>query len=84
MNVIEQLKNDFHERDISTAKTYKRLIKLVEAEEEFMSSLTKEQCTKYLKLQNLDGLKHLDEIDEALEFGFKYTLQIIKNLIFYK
>ena len=49
-----------------------------------MSSLTKEQCTKYLKLQNLDGLKHLDEIDEALEFGFKYTLQLIKNLIFYK
>lgn len=84
MNVIEQLKNDFHERDISTTKTYKHLMKLVEAEEEFMSSLTKEQCTQYLKLQNLLSLKQLDDLDDALEFAFKYTLQIIKNLIFYK
>lgn len=80
MDIINHLKNDFTDRDITSAKIYRYLSLITNTEKEFLSSLSEEQKNTYKKLKDLEDKMHQEELNEALEYSFKYTITTIKAL----
>ena len=81
MDIIQHLKTDFNDRIVPGIEENNQLEKLIKLEKSFIDSLTPEQLKNYNELKILEDSKSIYETNDALEFGFKYAVNIIKKLI---
>ena len=81
MDIIQHLKTDFNDRIVPGIEENNQLEKLIKLERSFIDSLTPEQLKNYNELKILEDSKSIHETNDALEFGFKYAVNIIKKLI---
>ena len=84
MSLLERIEDEFISRDVTTIKHVNVLNQLLEKEKVFMSSLNNEQRIQYLELESLQHKLNEDEITQALSYGCKYVINLIKEMILLK
>ena len=80
MSIEEILLQEFHERTISTGKMYRLTNKVCGAEDKLKGKLNEEQEELYIKLNDALDKLHLEAIDEALLYGFRFGVSLINEL----
>ena len=81
MNLLEEIKNEFGENPSRSTKIYSLCMKLEDAENKLMSSLSEEQKKLFNQFIDLEGERKSLETDEAIEFGFNYAKNMFQALI---
>lgn len=80
MSIEELLLQEFHEKTISTGKMYRLTNKVCDAEDKLKAKLNEEQEDLYIKLNDAIDKLHLEAIDEALIYGFRYGVSLVNEL----
>ena len=80
MSIEEKLLQEYNEREISTGKMYRLSVKVCDTEEKLRLRLDEEQIELLTRLNELQDKYHLEEVDEALLYGFRFGVSLINEL----
>lgn len=80
MFIEEILKQEFHEREATSARMYRLSDKICDTEEKLMSVLNEEQKELLDNFNQAQDKLHMEEIDEALLYGFRFGVSVINEL----
>lgn len=80
MFIEEKMIQEFHERDLTNGKIYKLLNKVCDTEDKLVSKLNEEQNDFLKKFNDAVDKLHLEAIEEALIYGFRYGVSLLNEL----
>lgn len=80
MSIEEKMIQEFHERDLTNGKIYKLLNKVCDTEDKLVSTLNEEQNDFLKKFNDAVDKLHLEAIEEALIYGFRYGVSLLNEL----
>ena len=80
MSIEKILMQDFHERTLSSGKIYRLTNKVCEAEDKLNVKLNEEQKELYRKFNDAIDSLHLQAIEEALLYGFRFGISLVNEL----
>lgn len=80
MPIEKILMQEFHERTLSTGKMYRLTNRVCEAEDKLTVKLNEEQKELYRKFNDAIDSLHLEAIDEALLYGFRFGISLVNEL----
>jgi len=79
MSIEETLKQKYNDRDIN-GKTFRLSNKVCNAEEKLNKTLTDEQKELFRIFTDAIDKLQLEEVDQALIYGFRYAISLINEL----
>jgi len=80
MSIEEKMIQEFHERDLTNGKIFKLLNKVCDTEDKLVSTLNEEQNDFLKKFNDAVDKLHLEAIEEALIYGFRYGVSLLNEL----
>lgn len=80
MSIEEKMIQEFHERDLTNGKIFKLLNKVCDTEDKLLSTLNEEQNDFLKKFYDAVDKLHLEAIEEALIYGFRYGVSLLNEL----
>ena len=80
MSIEEKLLQEFNEREVANGSMYRLCSKVVDAEQRLKEKLNQEQLELLTRLNELQDKYHLEEVEEALLYGFRYGVSLINEL----
>lgn len=80
MSIEKILMQEFHERTLSSGKIYRLTNRVCEAKDKLTVKLNEEQKELYRKFNDAIDSLHLEAIDEALLYGFRFGISLVNEL----
>lgn len=80
MSIEEKLLQEFNEREVANGRMHRLCSKVVDAEQRLKEKLNQEQFELLTRLNELQDKYHLEEVDEALIYGFRFGVSLINEL----
>lgn len=80
MFIEEKLLQEFNEREVANGRIHRLCSKVVDAEQRLTEKLNQEQLELLTRLNELQDKYHLEEVDEALLYGFRFGVSLINEL----
>lgn len=79
MSIEEKLLQEFNEREVANGRMHRLCSKVVDAEQRLKEKLNQEQLELLTRLNELQDKYHLEAIDEALIYGFRFGVSLINE-----
>lgn len=80
ISIEEKLLQKFNEREVANGSMYRLCSKVVDAEQRLKEKLNDEQLELLRKFNEAQDKHHMEEVDEALLYGFRFGVSLINEL----
>lgn len=80
MFIEEKLLQEFNEREVANGRMHRLCSKVVDAEQRLKEKLNDEQLELLRKFNEAQDKHHMEEVDEALLYGFRFGVSLINEL----